>query len=68
MKRHFSFSSIGDIFNIEMDELLIVTRDTGFGVRKQEALKSLVVLKSYNLFQVPIKLRSRRSSAMVTRV
>jgi hypothetical protein len=58
--------SVGDIVNMEMDELLAVAKDTGFGLRKQEALKSLVILKSYNLFQVLIKLRSRRSSAMVT--
>jgi hypothetical protein len=60
--------SVGDIVNMEMDELFAVAEDAGFGVRKHEALKSLVILKSYNLFQLLIKLRSRRSSAMVTHV
>jgi hypothetical protein len=60
--------SVSDIVNMETDELLVVAKDAGFGVRKQEALESLVILKSYNLFQVLIILRSRRSSAMVTHV
>jgi hypothetical protein len=60
--------SVSDIVDMETDELLVVAKDAGFGVRKQTALKSLVILKSYNLFQMLIILRSRRSSAMVTHV
>ena len=33
---------VSDIVNMETDELLAVTKGTGFGVRKQEALKCLV--------------------------
>jgi hypothetical protein len=53
---------------METHELLAVAEDAGFGVRKQEALKALVVLNIKPLLQVLILLRSRRSSAMVTHV
>jgi hypothetical protein len=32
--------SVSDIVNMETDELLTVAKTEGFGVRKQEALKS----------------------------
>jgi hypothetical protein len=60
--------SVSDIVNMETDELLAVAETEGFGVRKQVALKTLVILKSYYLFQVLIILWSRRSNAMVTHV
>jgi hypothetical protein len=60
--------SVSDIINMETDDLLTVAETAGFGVRKQVALKSLVILKSYYLFQVLIILWSRRSNAMVTHV
>jgi hypothetical protein len=60
--------SVSDIVNMETDELLTVAETEGSGVRKQEALKSLVILKSYYLFQVLIILWSRRSNAIVTHV
>jgi hypothetical protein len=46
--------SVSDVVNMETDELLVVAEDAGFGLRKQEALKSLVTLKPYHLFQVLI--------------
>jgi hypothetical protein len=60
--------SVSDIVNMETDNLLAVAETAGLGVRKQVALKSLVILKSYYLFQVLIILCSRRSDAMVTHV
>lgn len=61
--------SVSDIVNTEADEFLAMAEGAGFGVQKQGALKDpWFVLKSYNLFQVLIILRSRHSSAMVTHV
>ena len=44
--------SVSDFVNMETDELRAVAEDAGLGVRKQEALMSLVILMSYNLLGI----------------